>query len=139
MQEILARSSCWWKTLRVLGVLLDSCLRDCARNPRSAYVTCRKPLRVWLFYWIPASAGMTNIGLLHSLLRRNDGEGRRNDGEGRRNDREEREGIRGARECDSCWLFAQPQGWIPAPAYTGTGFAGMMFLCRGAESYRPIR
>ncbi len=59
MQEILTRSSCWWKTLRVLGVLLDSCLR-------------------------------------------------RNDGEGR-------EGIRGARECDSCWPFAQPQGWIPAP------------------------
>ena len=28
---------------------------------------------------------------------------------------EGREGIRGARECDSCWPFAQPQGWIPAP------------------------
>ena len=27
----------------------------------------RKPLRVWLFYWVPAFAGTTNIEFLHSL------------------------------------------------------------------------
>ena len=32
---------------------------DGARNPRSACVTCGKPLRVWLFYWVPAFAGTT--------------------------------------------------------------------------------
>ena len=37
------------------------------------HITGGKPLRVWLFYWIPASAGMTNvagmtsIGFLHSF------------------------------------------------------------------------
>ena len=33
----------------------------------------RKPLRVWMFYWVPAFAGKTNVGFLHSLCRRNDG------------------------------------------------------------------
>ena len=28
----------------------------------------RKPLRVWLFYWVPAFAGTTNVGFLHSLI-----------------------------------------------------------------------
>ena len=31
----------------------------------------RKPLRVWLFYWVPAFAGTTNIEFLHSLASRN--------------------------------------------------------------------
>ena len=31
----------------------------------------RKPLRVWVFYWVPAFAGTTNVGFLHSLESRN--------------------------------------------------------------------
>ena len=32
-------------------------------------VTGGKPLRVWLFYWVPAFAGTTILGFLHSLFR----------------------------------------------------------------------
>ena len=53
---------------------------DCAKNQHSSFlrkrlckkpspsrVTCGKPLRVWLFFWVPAFAGTTNVRFLHSL------------------------------------------------------------------------
>ena len=59
-------------------------IRDCAKTqhpsflrkrlckkPSPSRVTCGKPLRVWLFYWVPAFAGTTNVGFLHSLESRN--------------------------------------------------------------------
>ena len=75
--------------------VLPSFLRKrLCKKPSPSRVTCGKPLRVWLFYWdscfrrndecwvfcTVSFAGMTNIGLLHSLFRRN----------------------------DECWFFAQP-------------------------------
>ena len=41
-------------------------LRLC-KKPSIGRIAGGKPLRVWLFYWVPASAGTTNIEFLHSL------------------------------------------------------------------------
>ena len=41
------------------------------KKPSLGRVTGGKPLRVWLFYWVPAFAGTTILGFLHSLVAAN--------------------------------------------------------------------
>ncbi len=45
--------------------------RRLCKKPSPSRVTCGKPLPVWLFFWVPAFAGTTNVGFLHSLEGRN--------------------------------------------------------------------
>ena len=59
-------------------MLEHSYIGSCARNP-ARLRHWRKTLRVCVLYWVPACAGTTILGFLHSLLRRN----------------------------DECWIFAQ--------------------------------
>ena len=43
--------------------VLPSFLRKrLCKKPLPSRVACGKPLRVWLFYWVPAFAGTTNVG-----------------------------------------------------------------------------
>ena len=48
------------------GLLAIAQVRLC-KKPSLGRVTGGKPLRVWLFYWVPAFAGTTILGFLHSL------------------------------------------------------------------------
>ena len=43
-------------------------LERLCKKPSPSRVTYRKPLRIWLFYWVPAFAGTTHIGFLAQSL-----------------------------------------------------------------------